>query len=281
MVYLFLLTQLFFVNAKSVTTQTDFYYGADLIEDSTDTDFKNRLHAVLKGSHSPNTMDFDSIGDSCNSDNRTQCFVHKPLTYKQAREHLFGSLHLQKTNDGEYYIRTIYCLQVMTNADFPHGQGIGPNQIPDNKILNVEHSWPQSKFTKSFPEGTQKADLHHLFPALSHVNSIRGNHPFGTVQTETKDVCENAKFGESPDVDEPIFEPPMESKGNIARALFYFSVRYKREIDPVQESELRQWHELDPVDFDEISRSNAIFDIQKVRNPFIDHPEWTNRVEDF
>ena len=36
---------------------------------------------------------------------------------------------------------------------------------------------------------------------------------------------------------------------------------------------LLNWHNQDPVSQKEIDRNNAVFGIQKNRNPFIDHPE--------
>lgn len=265
--------------AKSSTSSVDFYYGAELMEQPGGDDFKDRLHEVLKRAHYPNDLDYDELNSSCES-GPSRCYQHSPVTYRKAREHLFGHLHLQTIGSNEYAIQSIYCLDVLTNDDFPSDKALGPMKIPDNTILNAEHSWPQSRFTKNFPEGTQKADLHHLFPALNNLNSIRGNHPFGTVETEKNALCENTKFGTSTN-GTTVFEPPMASRGNIARALFYFSVRYRTTIDPLQESELRQWHELDPIDLDEVTRANEIFKIQKVRNPFIDHPEWVNEISDF
>ena len=36
------------------------------------------------------------------------------------------------------------------------------------------------------------------------------------------------------------FEPPAEHKGNVARAIFYFSVRYKMKVTPTQEAFLKR-----------------------------------------
>ena len=84
-------------------------------------------------------------------------------------------------------------------------------------------------------------------------------------------------------------------KGDIARSYFYLSVAYMDEwtccdeaatdkwnIKPWAESELREWHELDPVDDSEIARNEDIFtEWQHNRNPFIDYPDLVYQIADF
>jgi endonuclease I len=41
---------------------------------------------------------------------------------------------------------------------------------------------------------------------------------------------------------------------------------------------LLQWHQQDPVSQREIDRNNAVYAIQKNRNPFIDNPSWVNTI---
>jgi deoxyribonuclease-1 len=78
-----------------------------------------------------------------------------------------------------------------------------------------------------------------------------------------------------------MFEPRNEHKGNLARALLYFAVRYERSIEPWQEEILRCWHALDPPDAAEVARTNGIELLQGTRNPFVDHPEFVDRIADF
>ena len=78
-----------------------------------------------------------------------------------------------------------------------------------------------------------------------------------------------------------ILNPPIEHRGNVARALFYFSVRYGMSISAVEESSLRSWHMEDPVDEAELERHEQIFSIQRVRNPFIDFPELVEDIDNF
>lgn len=205
---------------------------------------------------------------------------HHPVGYKTARQHLFGSITLQGNSPATYNIEAYYCRETLTNNDFKKSSSLGPMKIPDNNILNAEHSWPQSKFTHNFSTGTQKGDLQILFPVRSHVNSTRGNFPFGEVTTVINQPCSDAVLGRN-SAGQTVFEPGDYHKGDFARAIFYYSVRYKAKVDSVQEDVLRAWHKADPVDASEIHRNNAIFEIQNNRNPFIDDPSLVDEVSDF
>lgn len=200
---------------------------------------------------------------------------HRSLGYNTAKKHLFGALHLEQNTRG-YFVRDLYCNKEFTS-------GVGPGSLPDQNQLNCEHTWPQSKFTKSHPTETQKSDLHHLFPTDSRANSTRGNFEFAeVVQNENLVNCEASQSGASvTSGGHTYFEPPHTHKGNVARALFYFSIRYKMTINPSQEAFLRAWHESDPVDAEEIARNNSIAKLQGNRNPFIDNPALVDQIQDF
>ena len=147
--------------------------------------------------------------------------------------------------------------------------------IPDHTIMNCEHSWPQSLGAT----GIAKSDLHHLFPVMMKMNSRRSNHPFCDVEQITY-----SGFGSYLGYSywgTRCFEPPAKHKGDLARAMFYFSVRYGHKIDREQEDFFRQWHEDDPVSFKEIERNNNIYRFQNNRNPFIDNPDFVNLIKDF
>jgi deoxyribonuclease I len=204
---------------------------------------------------------------------------HRQLSYNTARQMLFGRLHLKQTN-GNYYVHDVYCQKDYSKTDFPSKSGVGPNRIPDSSILNAEHTWPQSRFSTRFPKDIQKTDLHHLFPTDSKMNGIRGNFKFGEVNNPEKTLpCKTAEFGRADGGWR--FEPPATHKGNVARALFYFSVRYSIKIDADEEAFLRQWHKDDPVDAEERTRNEEIEKLQGNRNPFIDRPELVGKISNF
>jgi len=77
------------------------------------------------------------------------------------------------------------------------------------------------------------------------------------------------------------FEVRAEKRGNVARAKFYFAVRYNLQIPAAEEATLRAWHAEDPVDDSEVKRNDAVETLQKNRNPFVDHPEFVARIRDF
>lgn len=200
----------------------------------------------------------------------------KVLDYREARIALFSRLHLKSDRNG-LYVKDVYCQKEYYSTSTP---GLKPGSVPDEKHLNCEHTWPQSKFSGS-EKGTMKSDLHHLFPSDSEMNSKRGNLRFGEVNGGGQELkCPQSELGRGPRGDW-IFEPPMVHKGNVARALFYFAVRYDVEIDTDQEKALREWNRQDPVDRDEQDRNEQIERLQGNRNPFIDHPEWVDRISNF
>ena len=207
-------------------------------------------------------------------------FRHVSVGYKAARQQLFGYLYLKGLSHDTYSLTTTYCQIEITNADLSHSSPLAPLQIPDYHIVNTEHAWPQSKFNPAFSESLQKGDLHILFPELSHVNSLRKNHPFGDVVNGPISPCEGAALGKN-SKGKTVFEPHDKVKGNVARALFYFSVRYKLPIDTEQEATLRVWHSMDPIDQDEETHNDEVFVIQNNRNPFIDNPLWVEQIQDF
>lgn len=186
--------------------------------------------------------------------------VHKPLTYKQANEILFTKLDQAR---GEV------CSVYTTHLCVP------TNEVPSAKIMNIEHTWPQSEGANGFA----KSDLHHLFPTDSPTNSVRSSLPFCDVVTVKWNNGQSKRglnsFGEH------CFEPPEKHKGNVARALFYFSIRYQIPIDDNQESYLRKWNIQDSIDQDEIDRNEKIKTFQNNSNPFIEKPEMVEQIRDF
>jgi hypothetical protein len=62
--------------------------------------------------------------------------------------------------------------------------------------------------------------------------------------------------------------------------MFYFAIRYNNPYDYLnyQEETLRTWMDSDTVDAKEMKRNDDIASVQGRRNPFIDHPEFLDRI---
>jgi len=217
------------------------------------------------------------VWDSYKSDIRDLTMQgHSPLpSYKTARMVLFQKVELEKDNNG-YFLRDVYCNRIIRH-------NVGPTKMPSHTIINVEHTWPQSQFNDHERKITQKTDLHHLYPTDSKANGARGHLKFGEFGESGIPLrnCAASKRGRIAGTSETGFEPPLEQKGNVARALFYFSIRYRIAIASYEEVVLRQWHLLDPVDDAERERNNTVETAQGNRNPFIDEPEYTDLISDF
>lgn len=235
--------------------------------------------AVLLVTLSSTLLGVQATDHSTQADLKDQLFMqaregHRPLSYDEARKVIFGRLYLERSEDNRIFLRDLYCNYIIKSPN------VGVNEIPGNKVLNVEHIWPQSKFNPRLSPNYQKSDLHHLLPVDSMANSIRGNNPFGEVtdhRSTAYGTCKASWF----DRGHKVFEPSDEIKGNIARAMFYFSIRYKAPIDQEQEIVLRHWNQLDPVTAEDREMHERIAKIQGNRNPFVDDPTLVDSIIDF
>ena len=163
----------------------------------------------------------------------------------------------------------------------------------EGNCYNREHIMPQSVFNSESP---MKSDAHFVVPVDGYVNGRRSNHPFGEVANPTWTSMNGSKLGPNTTAGYTgtVFEPLDEFKGDIARMLFYFATRYENRVagwshdmlngtsDQVFSdwflAVLLDWNQRDPVSQKEIDRNNAVYQYQKNRNPFIDHPEWVNLI---
>jgi endonuclease I len=171
------------------------------------------------------------------------------------------------------------------------------NFAQEGDCFNREHSWPKSWWGGGTAPD-QHEDLVAVVPADGYVNGLRADDPLGEVISANyvssngsmRGICNVA--GTEPG--SRCFEPPDNLKGDFARIYFYMAVRYEgdfpccdevavqgSDILPWQETMLRQWHATDTVDIDERERNERLFDIQKNRNPFVDYPEFVDRIADF
>jgi endonuclease I len=142
---------------------------------------------------------------------------------------------------------------------------------------NCEHVVCQSWFDKREP---MRGDMHHLFALEANCNSFRGNTPYFDFPDFEEVVREECGKRET-----DKFEPTG-GKGAVARAVFYFLLRYPNTINkifsPYDKERLKTllaWHTASPVTEYERHRNQAIFAVQGNRNPFIDKPQWAKKVD--
>ena len=171
------------------------------------------------------------------------------------------------------------------------GRHFSTKEVPDHTEVNTEHTWPRAHFQGKDIE----ADLHHLFPTYSRINSKRGALPFAEIPDSSTDewLISNEKglSKPSPNVDmrdysewaSRSFEPRDYHKGALARALFYiYGVYPHDQLDMKwfkgQVDTLRQWHKEYPVTDRERTRSKAISRVQGNENPFILDPGLVDRL---
>lgn len=175
-------------------------------------------------------------------------------------------------------------------------QNIGSTSA-EGQGWNKEHGVPQSTFYGIYP---MYSDLHYLIPADAYINQRRSNYPYARNSGSALIYSNGSKLGKSttPGYSNTVYEPIDEFKGDVARYLLYFVVRYEGYLNhfnyllstsPLDGSEekayedwyiamLKDWNALDPVSQKEIDRNNAVYNIEKTRNPFVDHPEWVDAI---
>jgi deoxyribonuclease I len=208
---------------------------------------------------------------------------HQSMSYTAARQ-----VVLWKTDNHSGQVQGIY-------DGFWHD--------PNHTAINIEHTWPQSKGADTLPA---RSDLHHLFPVQANFNSARSNLTFGEVVQRTwpstltgdascmdampgnVDGCYSIKGMDAYNV--VVFEPRDGHKGDSARAVFYFSIRYGLNCQPkslqvfdpqhaaVTEAVLKKWNRHDPPSDHERQRNDVIEAEQGTRNPFVDHPELVDAI---
>ncbi len=193
-----------------------------------------------------------------------------------------------------------------------------------NDFINCEHTWPQSFFGKSLP---MVADIHHLQSTMSVPNNRRGHLPFGEVANAVYSTSAGSKLGTEANTKSTIsksdltkifsmldskdervqeqgrallsskggngmiFEPWDKQKGNTARAMLYFVLRYgdQNNIKGGEYQRTAFWtskvpvfikwsDKIDPANEQDILRNSLVQDKQGNRNPFIDIPNLASLI---
>ena len=248
------------------------YYGEEFYKSFKNKSLERRLLSnIFNQYHSNHAGKLDAITSGCVG----ACYKQVSVGYEAARKIMFGELDKLQDSKGTYVL-DVYCGKKFY---FQNLEEVG--SMHDR--VNIEHTWPQSKFNSGFPKDIQKSDMHHLYLTDSQANSTRGNTPFGFINSDEDrtggEGCRNSRMGLINEIE--AYTPPAPHRGNVARALFYFSMHYDLAISKSEEVTLRRWHNEDPVDLAELIRHEKIARHQKIRNPFVDHPEIVDMIKDF
>ena len=209
--------------------------------------------------------------------------THIDLGYDNARRRMYGNCD-NMTN-------TVTCVYGGYTQSHPQNSTATSIALPNGRIINAEHTVPQSFFNSNAP---MVADMCHLFPTYETWNSDRGSYPFAEIpdaQTTKWEILLNTATSTMPtsniegysEFKTGSYEPREVQKGNTARAILYFYTVYETQMnntygrpitDVANVQTLYNWHIQDPVTQADIDRNNCIKTYQGNGNPYIDHPEW-------
>ncbi len=129
---------------------------------------------------------------------------------------------------------------------------------------NREHVVPNSKLKE---HGIAKGELHNLRACDINTNSSRSNYPFVEGSGANKAINGSTYY------------PGDEHVGDIARICLYMALRYNFPLKKVGKLEtFLKWHRQDPVNEFEKRRNNVLAQYQKNRNPFIDNPQFVEKI---
>lgn len=205
----------------------------------------------------------------------TPNFGGMPDRYTTARQLMFTQVYRFLNEDTGGYV--VQCVYTNDQAFTP------PDRDPDDDLINCEHLWPRSRLNPDRGSRLyehQQSDIHHLAPTRPTANSLRGSLKFGEVVRDRNLDASPSIAGKNTRGDQ-VFEPQDSTKGDIARALFYMSIRWGLPISADEEDVLRRWHREDAVQAEEYAKNDVIETLQGNRNPFVDCPNLVDRIVDF
>lgn len=180
---------------------------------------------------------------------------------------------------------------------FQPGQNQCGSSSKEGGCYNREHTVPKSWFKEASPMVT---DYLHILPTDGYVNNRRSNYPYGEVGTAKWTSTNGSKLGSAKSslgYSGTVFEPIDAYKGDVARIYFYFVTRYADRLgsfegygEEIFDSKsglgldrwtidmLLRWSKADPVSAKERTRNNEAETFQHNRNPYVDHPEFVEKI---
>lgn len=238
--------------SKTGKSNDIFNFNAKLSEDTT-------LKAVYK--YNGPAEDFDDVngyyssargleGDALRA--RLKQIIDKPATSYDTAWDALRKADESIANPGYFYLAY--------TGDSPRYQ----YSVNSRKDWNREHVVPNSKLSQ---HGIPKGELHNLRACDIKTNSSRSNYPFVEGSGENRAIGGNTYY------------PGDEHVGDIARICLYMALRYNFPLHKVGKLEtFLKWHRQDPVNEFEKRRNNILAQYQKNRNPFIDNPQFVEKI---
>ncbi len=158
--------------------------------------------------------------------------------------------------------QTLYCKEA-----FKPGSRVSVEEIYDERRLAQHFGCRSSRLCRNNPDFSEiKQDRHSLFPVTRKAELERRRTLFGDLPANT-DTDAECGYKQS----FQVFEPPVDAKGDVARAMLYLHDRYDLPLLGTLEM-YQRWNSEDPVDAEEKRRNDEIEKLQGNRNPFIDDP---------
>ena len=122
-----------------------------------------------------------------------------------------------------------------------------------------------TKIDKEF--SLMHADMYNLYPAIGAVNRVRKNYNFTILSDNIASSFGSCQFK----VSQNKVQPPVSSRGIIARTHLYFDAVYpKFNLSKQQRQLMQAWDKMYPVTKLECLRAKRIKAIQKNKNPILE-----------
>lgn len=184
---------------------------------------------------------------------------HDPIGYWDARKAIFNSID----GDGRQ-VQCLYTGETVTYFVQP---------LPHQGAL--DHAVPLTRCPSD-----ARDDLHHIFPVTPEARSARVQLHYGDVLVPV--WAKGGSMAGPSSQGWPVFEVRQARRGRVARAVFYVATMYDDiSLDDEHESILREWHHSDLVTDPERERCERISEAQGSINPFVIHPDLTERISNF
>lgn len=274
--------------AAEIERRKNEYYTSIIsnVDELSKSEFYDALHSQLSTTLSLASTYPDIL--QLNSAFGTLSLEGGGVSYDRARAHLYTWVDLYPDRVLRcVYTKAIIAPEQLLLKDLITKLGLRtelPQRYKNNQYLNCEHIVPQSWFNK---EKKGVSDLHHLITADGATNNFRSDGWYTELEGQGNEGPSNLPEYISPGgirSDDTDFFEPKNNKALVARATLYFIVAHRgkmtiKNYDADQIKTLIAWAKSDVPNEYELHRNEAIFEIQGNRNPFIDFPEWLDKVD--